>query len=1102
MRKLNDTILLSASDLMRFAGCKHATKLDLDYLEGLPLQPQADSEDAALLQKQGDDHERRHLESLKVARKSVVEMTRRDLVQDANETRKAMQSGPDVIFQGALLGQHWGGWSDFLERVDKASALGNFSYEVVDTKLKRKPHPKHVLQLVLYSDLLTEIQETQPEFAHIELGNGTRASLRLEDYASYARQARQRLEAFLTNPTVTRPIPCEACSLCRWRDHCTQEWEAQDSLFGVAGISRQQVKKLEDAGVNTMAGLANREDRVPKLSIETFARLRTQARLQVGRRSGPPTFILRELAPGKGFNILPASSKGDVFYDIEGDPHVEGGLEYLHGIWADGHFKAFWAHDHKAEAIALQELLEFFRTRLRQYPDARIYHYAPYEVTALRRLTAKYGIGEAFLDQLLREQRFVDLYAVVRGGLICSEKNYSIKSLEAFYGLERKGEVKTAGGSVVAYEQWLETGDPHILDEIENYNRIDCISTEMLRDWLLAIKPATANAPILEEQQNDTAVPDKTELRTSDLQRRLAASGLPQDRQEHLFNLAFFHNREAKPGWWAVFDSLSRDDEDLIDDLDALGGLRAISAVEPEKKSFKRCYSYPEQETKFRSGQDCSIPADAGFVKASVLSVDRKARTICVKIGPGKQHLLTDHLSIHPAGPLATTVLEEAVADVVADNAGPASYQAIDDLLNLRAPRLRELNLASLDIGRNPVEAMVRAVKAMENTVLPVQGPPGTGKTYVTARAILALLQDGFRVGVASGSHEAIRNVFEGASTAMREADLGYAIVHKLGPGEDPYGEEEHRIVRTTSNSDPYLQNAPLVGGTAFFFARQENRQAFDWLFVDEAGQVSLANLLAMGRAARNIVLVGDPQQLPQVIQGTHPYPAGLSCLEWIMEGHSTIPRERGLFLEVTRRLHPEVCSYISDIAYEGRLHSSPDTELQKIDASLLPSSGAWFVPVEHTGNAQKAEEEVAMIQAVIQKLLAGRWTEKTGEARPLNESDIIVVAPYNLQVQALRAALPQGIRVGTVDKFQGQEAPVCLVSMTASSAEETPRGLEFLFSLNRINVAVSRAKALALVFGSPKLREAPCRTIAQMRLINVLCKLPIFKVHQSTLKQ
>jgi predicted RecB family nuclease len=460
---------------------------------------------------------------------------------------------------------------------------------VADTKLKRKPHPKHVLQLALYSDLLAEVQGIAPEHAHVELGDGTRATIRLEEVSAYARRVRGRLEAFVAEPEPTRPVPCADCPLCRWREVCATQLADEDSLFRVANITRGQVTKLEAAGVTTMAALAARTEPVRGMAPETLARLVTQAGLQVRREADGPAFALRPRLPGKGFDLLPAPDPGDVFYDIEGDPHVEGGLEYLHGLWApDLGFRAIWAHDRDAERAALVAVLDAFRTRIDAHPGARIYHYASYEVTALRRLTALHGVGEAFLDRLLRERRFVDLYAVVRGGVLASEADYSIKSLEAFTGIERAGEVKTAGGSVVAYERWLEERDDAILAEIEDYNRIDCVSTEKLRDWLVAIRPAGPWPTLAPARGDDEAEED---AEAAALKAELAGSGLDPERQRLLFDLGFFHRREAKPAWWAIFDSLGRDTDELIDDLDCLGGLEAIGPARTEGRSIVRAAS-------------------------------------------------------------------------------------------------------------------------------------------------------------------------------------------------------------------------------------------------------------------------------------------------------------------------------------------------------------------------------------------------------------------------------------------------------------------------------------------------------------------------------
>ena len=583
---------------------------------------------------------------------------------------------------------------------------------------------------------------------------------------------------------------------------------------------------------------------------------------------------------------------------------------------------------------------------------------------------------------------------------------------------------------------------------------------------------------------------------TAMLRAELAASGLDPDRQQLLFDLGFFHRREAKPAWWAIFDSFGKDTDELIDNLDCLGGLEAIGPVRTEKQSIVRDYVFPEQETRLKAGSQPTAPIADPHVSLNLTALDRGARTATVKIGAARGIGLPARLSLHPPAPLDTRGLASAVRAVIADQCGPRVHRAIDDLLARRAPRLEGGSVADILGGADPVEGTVRAVLAMQDTVLPIQGPPGTGKTYVAARAILALVAAGRRVAVASTSHEAVRNLLLGCLAALPDDATGLTIeqvdlTHKIGIGDDAY-DVDCPVERVRQNDAAALRDADVVGGTAFLFSRPELEGAFDTLVVDEAGQVGLANLLAMGRCARNIVLVGDPRQLPQVVQGSHPGAAGLSCLDWLIGDHATVPPDRGILLETTRRMHPDLCRFVSKQVYEGRLRSHPDTARQRASGTLWPEAGAHLVEVPHHGNAQVCREEIAAIRTAVAELTAGTWTDRDGVTRPLRESDIIVVAPYNAQVNALRAALPEGVRVGTVDKFQGQEAPVCLVSMTASSIEEVPRGMGFLFSLNRINVAVSRAKALALVFASPRLLDARCATVDEVRLVNTLCALPV----------
>ena len=1103
MRKIDGAYRFSASDLMRFKGCPHATALDLRRLEVGDLASDADDEEAALLQAQGDAHERAFLERLRAEGRRIVEIDkdRVSLEKAVVATEAALRSGTDVIYQGAFLEGAWGGYSDFLERVEAPSALGDFSYEVVDTKLKRKPDPKHVLQLSLYSDLLESLQGRAPAVAHLELGDGRRETVDLGRVSAYARHARSAFQAFVADPPATRPEPVAACGLCPWRSHCEAWWQAEDSLALVAGMARSQRGKVEAAGVRRMSELAEFSGHIPQLDPDVRERLQIQARLQSARRAGgPPTFALRAAEPGRGLHLLPKPDEGDIFYDIEGDPYFPGGLEYLHGIWLheDGvwRFRDFWAHDRAAEGRATAGLLEFLVERLSRRPDAHVYHYANYEMAALRRLTALHRVGEAALDQLQRERRFVDLYRVVSGGLIASEPGYSIKDLEAFYMEKRQGEVATAGASVVMYERWRAAEDPNLLAEIRAYNETDCRSTQELRDWLVrVVRPADQPWPTFGEIPAAGALSNVAgeEAEAAALRARLVplVPDWGQAPVDLLADLHDFHAREDKPAWWAIFDRLSGDGETLADDLECLAGLEAIAPpVQVTSKSFERTYRFPPQETKLRAGKRPCVRPAAKPDDVELRALDREARTVVLRRSHAKG-ALPDRLDLIPPMPFRKTVLRTAIEAVgVGLLAGDRNLQAVEHLLLRRAPEFLSGPRARIvDTSAKLADEVSAAVLAMADTVLPIQGPPGAGKTYVSACAIVELVRQRRRVAVSSNSHKAIANLLCAVAEQARLRRVPCSIVQKAGEDEEEVAAQAG-IVMVEDNHAPEIAVADVVGATAWHFARYDD-YPFSHLFVDEAGQVSLANLVAMGRAARNVVLAGDPMQLPQPLQGVHPGQSGLSCLEYLLGDARVVAPDRGVFMPRSRRMHPRVCDFISAAIYEGRLSSDPVTLAQDLRGPEGRNlTGARLQPVDHAGRSQVCPEEVEAVDDLVRRLQRADFTPADGPARRIRLTDILVVAPYNAQVNALRQALPPEVRVGTVDRFQGQEAAVCIVSMTTSSGEEMPRDLGFLFSLNRINVAVSRAQVAAFVLASPRLLEAPCRTLDEMALVNTLCLL------------
>jgi uncharacterized protein len=798
---------------------------------------------------------------------------------------------------------------------------------------------------------------------------------------------------------------------------------------------------------------------------------------------------------------MPRPAPGDLFFDMEGDPHVQGGLEYLFGIYfeegKEAKFEAIWAHDRAAERNATRRVLEFFRGHVSGYPNAHIYHYGTYEVAALKRLSSSHGVGEAILDHLLREQRFVNLLQIVQGGMIASEPGYSLKDLEAFYMDKRADEVSTAMDSVIAYEEWRETNDPETLENIRQYNETDCRSTKGLRDWLIRdVRPAElpwfVTKGTSKEQSTDDSATLEAEADREELKARIdtVRERLGPDAADLIFELSWFHQREDKPQWWAMFERAEKESDELIDDLEAIGGLEAIAAAQPVKRSKTRRYRFPAQETKMRA--DTTVKLQDNLATVTLTSLDLETSEAEVKFGPSAGDP-PDRLNLIPGGPIQNDVLRQAVRRVVEDMvAGKSRYRALEDLLYRKHPRLKG-RVACHPILRDEadvLEGTAEALRSLDGSYMPIQGPPGTGKTYVSSLAILGLMRNGCRVGVSSNSHKAIDNLLKAVADRAREQGFGLRAIKKISPGRE--APDDANVEAATSNEDDRLFAWPLVGGTAWLFARADHDQAFDYLFVDEAGQVSLANLIAMGTAAKNVVLVGDPMQLSQPIQAAHPGDTGLSALEYALCDHATVPPDRGIFLPITRRMHPAICQYISELVYEGRLHSDEGASKQKLSVQpghpVLRPAALRFVEVMHEGNSQSSAEEADALAAIYQDLLGREFCDRDGIKRVVGPHEILVVSPYNAQVNLLGRTLPSAARVGTVDKFQGQEAPICLISMATSSGDDLPRNIEFLFSVNRLNVAISRAQAVSVVFASPKLLDVPCKSIDEMRLVNALC--------------
>jgi predicted RecB family nuclease len=1111
-----ESVVYSASDLAAAARCEYALLRDLDAKLGRGPAVAVEDELFARTIVLGHEQERRELERLRHQFGDAVAVIGRPaytvagLTAAAAATRRAIANRAPVVYQAAMFDGRFVGFADFL--VEDGD-----SYRVIDTKLARSPKVTALLQVAAYADALTHSGVLVAPEAELHLGDGTVVPYRVCDLIPVYRSQRAVLQRLLDEHYAAgRPVRWEdqgvrACFRCA---QCTEQVRASDDLLLVAGMRVTQRDKLLDAGITTVDALAAHTGPVPDVAPGTLSKLTAQARLQVLQRStGIPRF---EVINPQPLTLLPEPDPGDLFFDFEGDPlwtadGREWGLEYLFGVLeTKGTFRPLWAHNRAEERKALIDFLAMVAKRRKRRPHMHIYHYAPYEKTALLRLAGRYGVGEDEVDELLRSGTLVDLYPLVRKSIRVGAESFSLKALEPLYmGAQlRAGDVTTAAASITSYGRYCELhaegridDAATVLKEIEDYNQYDCRSTRALRNWLLMRAYESGVVPVgAQPVRSGNRVEDRDQLALA-LSAFTGDAGVAERTPEQtavalVAAARGYHRREDKPFWWAHFDRLNFPVDEWSDDTDVFVADDAEITVDwhtpprarkPQRRvrltgelargdlqaSVFALYEPPapsgmtDSPDRRAAGRAEVVEADDPTVPTEVVIVERT--------GPDGNAFQELPFALTPGPPIKTTALRESIeatatslATALAAGLPRLPQTALVDILLRRAPRTR--SGAPLPRGIDIVADMTTAALDLDSSYLAVHGPPGTGKTHTGAAVITRLVtENGWRVGVVAQSHAAVENLLD----CVVAAGLDVQRVAKKAHGDGAGG--WRRIDASEYPAFIADTNGCVIGGTAWDFANGNRVPpgSLDLLVIDEAGQFCLANTIAVGPAAANMMLLGDPQQLPQVSQGTHPEPVDISALDWLVDGQRTLPDERGYFLDRSYRMHPAVCGAVSALAYEGRLRSADErTAARRLDGY---SPGVRVLSVAHQGNSIESREEADAITAEIGRLLGRAWTDERG-TRPLTAADVLVLAPYNAQVSLVRRRLTSAglgaVRVGTVDKFQGGQAPVVLISMTASSIEEVSRGISFLLNRNRLNVAVSRAQYAAVIVRSEVLTD------------------------------
>ena len=1139
-------LVFSASDLAVASECQWAQVRRIDKSLGHDITVPKDED--GMLQRAGrlgDLHELRKLEEYREQFPgAVVEIERPDyqdktvsmeaqMAELSAKTLDALEAKAPVVFQATFFDGEFQGFADFLVLTDEDE------YAVYDTKLARKAKITALIQLAAYAHQLKLNGIPTSSKVHLILGDQSISTYDIDDIMPTYLFRRKKMQELIASRRQNKEsggsasswndpsfVACGRCVVCE--PHVIEN----DDLLLISDMRLDQRAALMAAGIKTVRDLsATSLDSVSGLTQKTYEKIRSQARIQVKTRDQKdPLVPAFEVINAFGLEALPEPNPGDIFFDFEGDPLYQEGtlwnLDYLFGYVDEaGKFDPIWAHSIAEEKLALERFVKVIKDRLAKHPGMHVYHYASYEKTHLLSLSARHGIYEEFVDDLLRHNILVDLYPIVKRTLLVGAQSYSLKKLEPIYmSSEQRQGVANAADSVVEYANYCELKANQQLGEAEakladiaQYNKFDCNSTLGLRNWLLEL--ANQNSISLKGSGSTDAEAPESEPphplfeALMELIRDVPVGERTPDQTAIALSAAAieFHRRENRIFWSGHYSRLEEPIEDWQDTRDVYVVKNVVVErdwhKEGKQRSLRRhlkVHASPapgsslKSKTKFLVYPESSVIGDRvpepGLrvpVNCAIIKVIDESTFVVEELAPanGDVHDLLP-LALIPGAPPKAKSIEDAIAawsERVLESYPKLFDDPALDILRKNSPF--DGALAAVN-SESAATEIAKTLVGIQSGTLAVQGPPGSGKSFNGGKVIADLvLNHGWKVGVVAQSHATVLNLLKSvAKTGLPKEQIGKGVDKLDLPAfaENP-PDYWTPYAKGTDSAFTQARESFVIGGTVFDFTKsaQIPPGSLDLLVIDEAGQFSLANTIAASTVAPRMLLLGDPQQLPQVTQGTHPEPVDGSALGWLSGEEEVMPAEFGYFLPSSWRMNKPVCEIVSKNFYDSKLSSSArDRSLEGIDAGFYP------ITVNHSSNSTESVEEADRVVELVRDLLDRRWVDEDFDGK-LSEAkeNIIVVAPYNAQVNLIRAKLSAAgfgkIPVGTVDKFQGQEAAVAIVSMTASSAADVPRGIEFLLMPNRLNVAISRAKWAAYLLYSQDLLDYKPTNIANLKLLS-----------------
>ena len=1112
--------------------------------------PESD-EMSRYLQEMGKKYEAKFGEILQAKNLDVCHLKGEISEKSYENTLLTLNKAHDFVSQVFLNSKKLYGVADYLMKVSSKSDLGNFSYEPVEIKLATFEKPSYILQSIAYCELLNNVLGRIPENFHLHLGGGKFKTFKTKYFYDWYKNIEDKYERFLSKFSIDEPLDYLPGDHGKWNKFVQEKLKEKGDIIQVHAMRLDQRKKFNEAGIKTIFDLKNIDLNNHKVDLNNglIKRFKNQATLQLRTTSEDnPAFEIRPInEQDKGLNLLPIKNDGDMFFDFEGypDPLTAEKIEYLIGITfkdKEGKYiyKSFWAHNMDDEKKAFSEFVEFIKERKINYPSGKLFHYGNYEKNALGNLAAKHQIHIETIDDWLRSEYLIDLFPITKNAMILGAGSYSIKYVERIYLKDlRKEEISTAGDSVIQYANWINLKDEKILDSIEAYNKQDCDSTQKLRDFLLdlpeykklksinqKVKPYNDNYLSVEEININALDKEAkkfrenyqlTELKNKEYLRKLISELIP------------FHPSEERVEFWEFFARLNdKTPEELTSDGEVIVNCKFQKIIEI-KNSLGLVYSFNENQViKIQSDLDfkndfCLAPiqttASNLLIKEAIKtddgkyflklkgSLDEENKNFTLKISRANLEKYKinqyEEINIYKFPSVISQYMEsDCSLQAQSWNNGSSSIsKAFLNFLDRKSVKgISELN-EKLSNKENNSDEISNFLFDLKDETLAIQGPPGTGKTTFTAELISKLIEKGLRVAISSNGHKAINNILLKVENFCKLNSIR-GNLYKRSSSSSIRDDELYFMNTSINASTTYRQDIDVLGATVFSLSKQDYfGQPFDYLIIDESGQVSSANLLYMSQCAKNILLVGDQQQLSQPKKASHPGDSGLSCLEYFMNGEDIVPTDKGFFLPKSWRMPPDLTNVVSRMFYEGRLEPEIANSFNKVFWSGK-TSGLEFFPVKHKSqNSSFSIEEAEYIYHLLKKIIGSEYQfisnstksknqDMNLEKKVISPEDILVTTPYNAQKNLLQKELKGLADVGTVDKFQGLEKPIAIYSLASTDSENAPRGLSFVLNANRLNVAISRAKCLSIVVGSPELANCMPKNVEEAKQLSRFCKI------------